>query len=119
MEQLSIKIANILLRNKYIEEAMYSVYQYGIQMAFEVGCSFIMSIIICCACGQMIDGIIFFGVFIPLRSYYYPRICIIVVGILFVSIIFFATSKFSLLFLIACTNVLVVISKFLEKRQEE
>lgn len=52
MEQLSIKIANILLRNKYIEEAMYSVYQYGIQMAFEVGCSFIMSIIICCACGQ-------------------------------------------------------------------
>ena len=39
MEQLSIKIANILLRNKYIEEAMYSVYQYGIQMAFEVGCS--------------------------------------------------------------------------------
>lgn len=60
MEQLSIKIANILLRNKYIEEAMYSVYQYGIQMAFEVGCSFIMSIIICCACGQMIDGIIFF-----------------------------------------------------------
>ena len=42
-----------------IEEAMYSVYQYGIQMAFEVGCSFIMSIIICCACGQMIDGIIF------------------------------------------------------------
>lgn len=155
----------------------------GIQMAFEVGCSFIMSIIICCACGQMIDGIIFFGVFIPLRSYlggfhmnsywacficsstvlvgilllvrfcnpnpivswimlifsvviivwkakkasevdeegqhYYPRICIIVVGILFVSIIFFAISKFSLLFLIACTNVLVVISKFLEKRQEE
>lgn len=152
-------------------------------MAFEVGCSFIMSIIICCACGQMIDGIIFFGVFIPLRSYlggfhmnsywacficsstvlvgilllvrfcnpnpivswimlifsvviivwkakkasevdeegqhYYPRICIIVVGILFVSIIFFAISKFSLLFLIACTNVLVVISKFLEKRQEE
>lgn len=183
MEQLSIKIANILLRNKYIEEAMYSVYQYGIQMAFEVGCSFIMSIIICCACGQMIDGIIFFGVFIPLRSYlggfhmnsywacficsstvlvgilllvrfcnpnpivswimlifsvviivwkakkasevdeegqhYYPRICIIVVGILLVSIIFFAISKFSLLFLIACTNVLVVISKFLEKRQEE
>lgn len=182
-EQKSIKIANILLRNKYIEEAMYSVYQYGIQMAFEVGCSFIMSIIICCACGQMIDGIIFFGVFIPLRSYlggfhmnsywacficsstvlvgilllvrfcnpnpivswimlifsvviivwkakkasevdeegqhYYPRICIIVVGILFVSIIFFAISKFSLLFLIACTNVLVVISKFLEKRQEE
>lgn len=49
----------------------------------------------------------------------YPRICIIVVGILFVSIIFFAISKFSLLFLIACTNVLVVISKFLEKRQEE
>ena len=142
-----------------------------------------MSIIICCECGQMIDGIIFFGVFIPLRSYlggfhmnsywacficsstvlvgilllvrfcnpnpivswimlifsvviivwkakkasevdeegqhYYPRICIIVVGILFVSIIFFAISKFSLLFLIACTNVLVVISKFLEKRQEE
>lgn len=52
-------------------------------------------------------------------QHYYPRICIIVVGILFVSIIFFAISKFSLLFLIACTNVLVVISKFLEKRQEE
>ena len=69
MEKLSIKMANLLVKKKYIEEKMYSIYQYGLQMALEIGCSFITSIIICCLWGKVIEGIIFFVVFIPLRSY--------------------------------------------------
>lgn len=69
MEKASIKIADILLKKQYIEESMYDVYQYGMQMALEIGLSFITSIVICCLWGKIIEGIIFFAVFIPLRSF--------------------------------------------------
>ncbi len=69
MEKVSIKIADILLKKHYIEESMYNVYQYGMQMALEIGFSFITSIVICCLWGKIVEGIIFFAVFIPLRSF--------------------------------------------------
>lgn len=69
MEKLSIKVADHLLKNRYIEESMYNVYQYGMQMALEIGLSFFTSVVICCIWGKVAEGIIFFAVFIPLRSY--------------------------------------------------
>lgn len=69
MEELSIKIANLLLSKRFIEESQYSIYQYGMQMALEIGFSFITSTIICYIWGKVVEGIIFFSIFIPLRSY--------------------------------------------------
>ena len=69
MENISKKLSDLLLENHYIEKSQYPIYQYGLQMAFEIGFSFISSIIICCICGKIIEGIIFFITFIPLRSY--------------------------------------------------
>ena len=69
MEKLSIRIADLLLEKQYIEESMYNIYQYGMQMALEIGLSFITSIFICCIWRKIAEGIIFFAIFIPLRSY--------------------------------------------------
>lgn len=69
MERLSIRIADLLLREQYISEERYSIYQYGMQVALEIGCSFISSILICCLWGKVVEGMIFFAAFIPLRSY--------------------------------------------------
>ena len=59
MEKISIVMVNILVKKKIIEETVHSIYQYGLQMALEIGCSFITSIIICCLWGKVIEGTIF------------------------------------------------------------
>lgn len=69
MKKISIRIADLLLRKHHIEESMYNIYQYGLQMTLEIGCSFITSIIVCYIWGKVIEGILFFVIFIPLRSY--------------------------------------------------
>lgn len=69
MEKLSIRITNLLLGKQLIEKSMYSIYQYGMQMALEIGFSFITSAIICYIWGKVVEGLIFFLIFIPLRSY--------------------------------------------------
>lgn len=69
MEKLSIKIADLLLKRRYIEDSMYNIYQYGMQVALETGFSFITSAVICWIWGKIVEGIIFFAIFIPLRSY--------------------------------------------------
>lgn len=46
MKKISIRIADLLLRKHHIEESMYNIYQYGLQMTLEIGCSFITSIIV-------------------------------------------------------------------------
>lgn len=180
MEKLSIRLANLLLKKHCIEESMHSIYQYGLQMILEVGCSFITSIIICCLCGMIVEGIVFFSVFIPLRSYlggfhmksygacficssitlmgilvlvklfspspivswmllivsmtmilrkaqkekvsddegkyFYPRIFVISVVVIFIGIAFSISDNSSMLFLLACTNALIAISKIMERK---
>lgn len=69
MEVISEKIAKLLLEKNYIESSMYDIYKYGIMMLFEVMLSFITSIFICCMMGMFLEGIIFFALFIPIRSY--------------------------------------------------
>lgn len=178
MEKLSIRIADLLLKKHYIEESMYNIYQYGMQMALEIGLSFITSVVICCIWGKIVEGIIFFVIFIPLRSYlggfhmksyracyicscvtlvavlalstlephfyiswlilsisvimvfleakkekmkdaegrlFYPRICLIILMILIIGLAFTILGSSSKLFLLACTNLLVAVSKLLER----
>lgn len=180
MEKLSIRIADLLLKKQYIEESMYNIYQYGMQMTLEIGLSFITSIVICCIWGKIAEGIIFFAIFIPLRSYlggfhmksyracyicscvtlvavlglssfepyyyiswfilsisiimvfleakreklkdaegrhFYPKICMIILIILIIGIVFTTLGSSSKLFLLACTNILVAVSKLLERTQ--
>ena len=69
MEKLSMKITDLLVKKNCIEQSMYSIYQYGTQMTLEIACSFLTSILICGMCGMLVEGLIFFAVFIPLRSY--------------------------------------------------
>lgn len=38
MKKISIRIADLLLRKHHIEESMYNIYQYGLQMTLEIGC---------------------------------------------------------------------------------
>lgn len=159
---------------------MYNIYQYGMQVALEIGLSFITSIVICCIWGKIAEGIIFFAIFIPLRSYlggfhmksygvcyicscvtlvavlglssfapcyniswlilcisiimvfleanreklkdvegkhFYPKICIIILIILIIGFVFTILGYLSKLFLMACTNILVAVSKLLERTQ--
>lgn len=177
MKKLSIKIVDFLLKNQYIEKSMYNIYQYGMQVTLEIGLSFITSILICFLWGKIAEGIIFFALFIPLRSYlggfhlksykacyilscltliivlklsslephysiswvilsisiiillkeakneklkdaagkyFYPRICIIIFIDFIFGITFTILGSFSKLFLVACTNILVLVSKLLE-----
>lgn len=69
MEKISVRLTKLLLKKNYIKESDRHIYQYGIQMMLETGFSFITSVIICCLWGKIIEGILFFAVFIPLRSF--------------------------------------------------
>lgn len=150
------------------------------QMLLEISCSSIISIIICCFYGMFMEGLLFFAIFIPLRSYlgglhmksygncficssitlmgvlvlvkyfeqgyntswmlliisvvivlweaqkekeldvegkyFYPIILGICIGVLIIAIVFSVVGHNSLIFLMACTNMLVAVSKLLEPK---
>ncbi len=69
MKKLSEKITDYLYSQQVIPESMRSVYQYGMQMALEIGCSVIASIFIISLFHMYVEGLLFFAVFIPFRSY--------------------------------------------------
>lgn len=49
--------------------------------------------------------------------YFYPKICMIILIILIIGIVFTTLGSSSKLFLLACTNILVAVSKLLERTQ--
>lgn len=69
MKKISIKLSCYLINKEIIDKNSFSLYQYGIQNLLEVLLSTIMSIIIALCFNLMIESILFFLVFIPLRSY--------------------------------------------------
>jgi accessory gene regulator protein AgrB len=69
MKKLSTRIAENLVRQKIIEEEMLNIYIYGIQIMLETMISMAASLVICLLLGMIIEGIIFFIIFIPLRSF--------------------------------------------------
>ncbi len=49
--------------------------------------------------------------------HFYPKICMIILIILIIGIVFTTLGSSSKLFLLACTNILVAVSKLLERTQ--
>lgn len=49
-------------------------------------------------------------------KYFYPRIFVISVVVIFIGIAFYISDNSSMLFLLACTNALIAISKIMERK---
>lgn len=69
MEGLSIKLTNYILRKKVIQKEDYDVYQYGFQSFLEILTNILCSIIIASLLNMLLECIVFFLIFIPIRSF--------------------------------------------------
>lgn len=69
MERISRILTNYLIKNKVIANEKKAIYQYGFQIGMEVCLNTIISIVIAIICNMEFEAILFFIVFILLRSY--------------------------------------------------
>lgn len=69
MEYISNKLTDYVLKKGVIKEDSYDIYQYGVQCFLEITLNILCSIIIALSLGMLIECILFFVFFIPLRSY--------------------------------------------------
>lgn len=69
MQILSRKLTAYLICKNAISEDKRAIYQYGFQIGLEVSINTIISIFIAVICHMEIETLVFFLVFIPLRSY--------------------------------------------------
>lgn len=69
MERLASKLTDYLIHKEVILQEKRNIYQFGFQVGFEVILNTIISILIAIACKMEVECIVFFLVFIPLRSY--------------------------------------------------
>lgn len=69
MIKIAQKLTNFILDKKLIQADDYEVYQYGFQSFLEISINILCSIIIAVILDMKLECIIFFLIFIPLRSY--------------------------------------------------
>lgn len=69
MEKIAHRIADILVREKIISGSMFEIYQYGLLRMLEMGGVIITAILLCLCMNMVVEGIVFFIFFSPLRSY--------------------------------------------------
>lgn len=69
MEKIADRIAQMLIRERIIDNSMLEIYQYGLIRMLELGGAVLTSLLICLGMGMVKEGIVFFAFFIPLRSY--------------------------------------------------
>lgn len=69
MEKLVNKLTEYLIHKEVILQEKKNIYQFGFQVGLEVTLNTVISILIAVACNMEIECIVFFMVFIPLRSY--------------------------------------------------
>ena len=69
MERLAIKFTDYLIHKGVILQENRNIYQFGFQVGFEVVLNTVISILIAIICKMEVECIVFFLVFIPLRSY--------------------------------------------------
>ena len=69
MSRVAKMLADYVLCKGVIIKDEYDLYEYGFQIALETGLSLIISGIIASMLHMIPEGILFFIVFIPLRSY--------------------------------------------------
>lgn len=69
MKKLAVQLTNYLIDKDMAEESTRDIYEYGLQTAAETVLSFVISILIALSMNMLIDGLFFFLIFIPLRTY--------------------------------------------------
>ena len=69
MNKIAILFTDYIIKKGMIEEADHDTYTYGFVRVLETGLSIICSLCIAALLGMIIEGILFFLIFIPLRSY--------------------------------------------------
>ncbi|MEY8236973.1 accessory gene regulator B family protein [Lachnospiraceae bacterium 66-29] len=69
MEKLACILTEHLIRKNVITEEKRCIYEFGFQIGMEVCLNTVISILIAIACGMVVEAIVFFWVFIALRSY--------------------------------------------------
>lgn len=69
MERLASKFTDYLIHKGVILQENRNIYQFGFQVGFEVVLNTVISILIAIICKMEVECIVFFLVFIPLRSY--------------------------------------------------
>lgn len=69
MEELAHTLTNYLIRKNVIATERSSIYKYGFQIGLEVCLNTVISIIIAVLCHMEWETLVFFAVFILLRSY--------------------------------------------------
>lgn len=69
MTKLAVKLANYLLEKRVIEREDFEIYQYGFEIFLEVSVNVLCSVLIAFLLDMKIECILFFVLFVPLRSY--------------------------------------------------
>lgn len=69
MEEIAYTLTNYLIRKNVISIERSSIYKYGFQIGLEVCLNTVISIIIAVFCHMELETLVFFAVFILLRSY--------------------------------------------------
>lgn len=69
MKYLSDKLTGYILKKGMIQEESYDIYQYGFQCFLELSISTICSIMIAFSLDMVLECMLFFLFFIPMRSY--------------------------------------------------
>lgn len=69
MKTIACLISYYLIKNHYIDASQRKVYQYSIQILFEVCICFMTSVIIMIILGMIGEGVLFLLFFVPLRSF--------------------------------------------------
>lgn len=64
-----VRLADYVIQKGMIGEDERNIYEYAFQVFFEIGLCILISSIIAGILGMMMEGVLFFIIFIPLRSY--------------------------------------------------
>lgn len=69
MENIEAWLTNYVIQKGVVKKEEREVYQYGFEATLEMTLCIVISAIIAGALGMIVEGILFFVIFIPLRSY--------------------------------------------------
>lgn len=69
MKRTASYLTDYVIRKGVIKEEEREVYEYGFQRVLETAINLLISLLIAAALHKIVEGILFFLVFVPLRSY--------------------------------------------------
>ncbi len=69
IERIALKITNFIFKNAKLDSELYEVYKYGIEITISSLLNIVLIIAASIAVSDVISGVVFLTVFIPLRSF--------------------------------------------------